>query len=152
MIIFSIVTTLTAGSLAKVCVPSQVTLLLKLRSGVIPTFRDRNFASYRQVTDAVTKIGGSLFWGSILASLFIGGIFALLSFLILWEQSRDLVLKITATVIGKFSYVCIYFCMLTIFFHLVTFVFFLLGIGTTLLFREVSLLIFRRNTYNVYYR
>ena len=78
MIIFSIVTTLTAGSLAKVCVPSQVTLLLKLRSGVIPTFRDRNFASYRQATDAVTKIGGSLFWGSILASLFIGGIFALL--------------------------------------------------------------------------
>ena len=45
-----------------------------LRSGV----RGRNFASYRQATDAVTKIGGSLFWGSTLASLFIGGIFALL--------------------------------------------------------------------------
>ena len=122
LIVSSLVTTLTAGSLAIVCVPSQVTLLLKLRSGVIPTFRDRNFASYRKATDATTKIGGSLFWGSILASVFIGGISALLSFLLLWEQSRGLVIKITATVIGKFLHVCIYFCIFTILFHLVTFV------------------------------
>jgi len=101
LIIFTIVSTFISGLLALVVIPSEISTTLKLRSGVIPTFRSRNFSQYRESPDSVSLISGSLFWGCLFSSLTLGSMCALLVFIVLWPASRYLVLSLVATVIGE---------------------------------------------------
>jgi len=59
-----------------VYVPSFIASVLKFRSGVLPSLRDKGFQEYRRSLDQVTSLFGSAFWGTFFASGFGGLIFA----------------------------------------------------------------------------
>jgi len=59
---------LVAIYIAGVLIPSYISSVLKLRSGVIPTLKDRDFQRYREALDAVTVLVGSCFWGAFFSS------------------------------------------------------------------------------------
>ena len=101
LIVFTIVAFLVSFMLAIIYVPSTIMTALKLRSGVIPTFRNPNFRDYRVSTDTVTLLSGSLFWGCILASIIIGAISAIAVFFLVWQTSRPLVVYVLAALLGK---------------------------------------------------
>ena len=55
--------------IAGVLIPSCISTVLKLRSGVIPTLRDREFQRYRVALDTATVLLGSCFWGAFFSSI-----------------------------------------------------------------------------------
>jgi len=60
---------LIAFYVAGVLIPSYISTVLKVRSGVIPTLRDRDFQRYREALDTVTVLLGVCFWGSLFSSV-----------------------------------------------------------------------------------
>lgn len=54
--------------LATVYLPSHTTTILQLRSGVIPTLKDRNFFRFRRAADQVTVITGSMLYVDLICS------------------------------------------------------------------------------------
>jgi len=54
--------------IAGVLIPSFITTVLKFRSGVLPTLRDRDFQRMRVALDAVTVLLGSCFWSALFSS------------------------------------------------------------------------------------
>ena len=65
--------------------PSVTSTILKLRSGVFPTLLDKRFNNIRNRMDLVSLVLGSLFWGTLFASLLVGGLLGGLLFLCLWQ-------------------------------------------------------------------
>ena len=76
---------ITAVYLAISVLPSVTSTTLKLRTGVIPTLRDPNFAAYRFAMDQVTILPGSMFWGCFISSALVGGFVGGIVFLFLWQ-------------------------------------------------------------------
>jgi multidrug efflux pump subunit AcrB len=76
---------LTSIYLAMIFLPSIVSTTLQLRSGTIPTLHDKDFNKYRRATDQVSILTGSMFWGSLISSMLVGGAVGLLVFLCLWQ-------------------------------------------------------------------
>jgi len=99
-IVGTIVAFITAISLAVTYIPSATATTLKLRSGVIPTLEDPKFHQYRVAADQVTILLGSLFWGCLIASVFVGGLVGCVVFLFLWQASIGIVQRVVATVVG----------------------------------------------------
>ena len=67
-------------------IPNTKTTILKLRSGVIPTFHDpETFTDRRSETVEIAKVSGVMFWGNIFGSLTIGGIIGGFLFLTFWQ-------------------------------------------------------------------
>jgi hypothetical protein len=96
----TVVAFLTALFLAVMYMPSVMMTILKLRSGNIPSLRDHNFNMYRIAPDQVAILTGSLFWGSFISALFVGGFVGLLVFFLLWQASIYFVQRLVAIVIG----------------------------------------------------
>lgn len=100
VLIGTIVASLTALSLAVTYIPSVASTTLKLRSGVIPSLRDPEFNRYRVAADQVTIITGSLFWGSLIASILMGSLVGVFVFLFLWQASIPIVVQLLSLIIG----------------------------------------------------
>jgi len=84
-------------------IPSYTTSVLKLRSGVIPTFNDsyRNFAQIRQKPTQVSILNGMMFWGSVLSAFCFFKIFSALYFVLVWTKTEDYVWnKLIPNIIG----------------------------------------------------
>ena len=97
----SIVAFLTALSLALTYLPSVTSTTLKLRSGVIPTFRSaENFQQYRFASDQVTILTGSMFWGCLISSVLVGSLIGGIVFVFLWQATVPFVQQFVATLIG----------------------------------------------------
>jgi hypothetical protein len=65
--IATVVAVLVSISLAAAVIPSHVSTILKLRSGVIPTFRDDDFYTLHYQVGQITKLTGGMFWSNIVA-------------------------------------------------------------------------------------
>ena len=76
---------------------------MKLRSGFIPTFHDPSFNTFRQSADTVSLISGSVFWGCMYSSLLLGSLSALVVFLIVWQVTRSIVIRLVGTLMGEFK-------------------------------------------------
>jgi len=100
MITFNVVSFIVVMFFALIYFPSVVTTTLKLRTGVIPTFSNPRFASYRASPDKVSTLSGSCFWGTIISSLLLGILSGIGVFLIVWQVTRPIVIRICAIVIG----------------------------------------------------
>jgi len=101
LVIGTIAAFLTALSLAVTYLPSATATTLKLRSGVIPTFRaPKDFQLYRYATDEVTALTGGMFWGCFIASVLVGALIAAVIFMFLWQATVALVQKFVAIAIG----------------------------------------------------
>lgn len=89
-----------ASRIAIIYIPSFISTVLKFRSGVIGSLRDREFIIYRYAAEQVTILFGSSFWGclftGIAALILVGGIV----FLAVWHVSRSVVMIIIAQLIG----------------------------------------------------
>ena len=101
LVISTVVSFLVALFLALIYFPSVMTTTLMLRSGVIPTFRNPRFSSYRKSPDNVSTLSGSVFWGTVVASLLLGGGAGIFAFIIVWQVTRPLIIRIITIVIGK---------------------------------------------------
>jgi len=109
---------LTALSLAFTYLPSTTATTLKLRSGVIPTFRaPRDFQLNRRANDEVTMLIGGLFWGCFISSVLVGLLIAVTLFLLLWQVTMGVVQQLFAFLIGflvvfllKLTIVCFVRC------------------------------------------
>lgn len=53
-------------------IPSLVSTTLKLRSGIIPTFKSDDFSDLHFHTFNVTKLTGGMFWSNVLGSVIVG--------------------------------------------------------------------------------
>lgn len=105
----TIVAFLVAISLAVIYIPSVTSTMLKLRCGVIPTLRNKDFNRYRCAQDQVALLTGSLFWGALFSSMLVGGaigfvVFFFVSlnggrFLILYFSFKSLYFSHTQTLI-----------------------------------------------------
>ena len=101
LIVASIVAFITALSLALTYLPSVTSTTLKLRSGVIPTFRSaENFQQYRFASDQVTILTGSMFWGCLISSVLVGSLIGGIVFLFLWQATVAIVQQFVAILIG----------------------------------------------------
>jgi hypothetical protein len=108
IIVGSVVAFLTALSLAITYLPSVTATTLKLRSGVIPTFRDqKNFEQYRVASDQVTVLTGSMFWGCFISSLLAGSLVGAIVFVFLWQATVALVQQFLALTIGILTVIII---------------------------------------------
>jgi hypothetical protein len=101
-VIAAIVAFAVSMSLSCVVLPSLVSTTLKLRSGFIPTFRNKDFSKYHYEVNNVTKLTGGMFWSNAMASLVIGSTIGFLVFLTLWQVSIHLVQKLFASLIGVY--------------------------------------------------
>ena len=79
------VAVLTTAFLALIYIPSTTTTILKLRSGYIPTLRNKHFCWYRRAPDQVTLLTGMIFWGTLVSGVVVGGIVGLVLFFFLWQ-------------------------------------------------------------------
>ena len=101
LIIFTIVAVAASFALAVVVIPSITTTMLKLRSGVIPTFTDpKTFVNYRYQMDSITYISGFLFWGNLAASVLVGALTGGFVFLCIWQVTIPWIQKLFAILIG----------------------------------------------------
>ena len=103
LIVFNVVSFLVALLLAIIYIPSVITTTLMLRSGVIPTFRNPRFSNYRKSPDNVSSLSGNIFWGTVVSSLLLGGIFGIIAFILVYQVTRPLVLRLVTIVIGTFG-------------------------------------------------
>ena len=87
-------------ALSSFVIPSLISTTLKLRSGVIPTLRNKNFSSFHYEVYNSTKLIGSMFWSNLVASLVVGSTIGFLVFLTLWQVSVPLVQQLFALAIG----------------------------------------------------
>jgi len=78
----------------------MTTIVLKLRCGVIPYMRDPNGRLLRNNPDQVTYLWGSMFWGTLLASLLLGGLVGGILFLVLYQNTSYIAQRILAIIIG----------------------------------------------------
>ena len=80
--------------------PSVTATIIELRTGSIPSLKDKSFQKYRVAPDTVTLLTGSLFWGSLVSSVLFGLIIAFIVFILLWQGSRVFVQKLITVLIG----------------------------------------------------
>ena len=93
----SIVAVITAG----VYIPSAIHTVLKFRSGVIPSLKDPYFLKYRGGLVNQTYMIGSMFWGLIVTTGMVTILVAIVTFLLVWPATRDIVINLLAQVLGK---------------------------------------------------
>lgn len=89
-------------SLAMVWLPSSVSTIQQFRCGAIPSLHDKQFYRYRKAPDLTTILFGSTFWGTFYSSGVIFIIIGGLSFVLVWEFTRPVVVSLLANVIGIF--------------------------------------------------
>jgi len=106
-IIATIVAFMVSASLSFIVVPSITSSILKLRSGLIPTMKKKNFSDYYYNVINITKLTGALFWGNLVASIALGLVIGFLIFLSLWQVSVFLVQRIIAVLIGVYIIVIV---------------------------------------------
>ena len=111
MVIGVAIAFLNALSLALVYIPSVTATILQLRCGIIPTLRDKNFNIYRHAPDQVALITGSLFWGSLVSSILVGGVVGMVIFLFLWQATAYYAQILVATLIGIISVTLLRLCL-----------------------------------------
>jgi hypothetical protein len=80
--------------------PSVTATIIELRTGVIPSLKDKSFEKYRIAPDTVTMLTGSLFWGALVSSILFGLIVASIAFILVWQGSRVIVQRLVTIVIG----------------------------------------------------
>ncbi|CAB9521768.1 unknown protein [Seminavis robusta] len=91
---------LTCAYLALCYIPSVATTILKLRCGHIATLRDPEFLKYRQAPDQVCMLTGSIFWGTLVSGVVVGGTVGLVIFFFLWQATAYFAQRLLAIVIG----------------------------------------------------
>lgn len=69
-------------------VPSAIHTVLKFRTGVIPSLRDPHFLQYRQGLHQTTFMVGAMFWGLIISTFAVIGLFGGVVFLASWHVSE----------------------------------------------------------------
>jgi len=92
LIVTTVISFLVSFCLMLVYIPSTIVSIMRLRTGDIPTLRDRNFNSFRKNQDSTTMIIGSMFWSALYSSWLIGLIIGFVVFLFLWQVTRSRVL------------------------------------------------------------
>lgn len=98
--IATVIAFITAVYLAATYIPSVVNTIFKLRCGQIPTLRDPMYVRYRFAPDQVSILTGSLFWGALVSSLVVGGVFGLVAFFFLWQATAYYAQRFLALVVG----------------------------------------------------
>jgi hypothetical protein len=124
-IIGGVVAIISAVFTAMVYIPSTVSTVMKLRSGIIPTFRDPNFQQYRSSLDYVTYVLGSMVWGVLYSAFLMAVLTFGLVFLFLSPTTRSAAVKVAIS---------------------------LLALAITLGLKKIVLFYFRRNTAEAFYR
>ena len=87
-------------TLSSLVIPSLISTILKLRSGVIPTLRNKNFSSFHYEVYNSTKLIGAMFWSNLVASLVVGSTVGILVFLTIWQVSVAWVQQLIALTVG----------------------------------------------------
>lgn len=100
-------------SLAIVWLPSSVSTIQQFRCGAIPSLHDRQFQQYRKAPDLTTILFGSTFWGTFYSSGVIFIIVGGLSFILVWELTRSVVINLLANIIGVFVTISVKILILT---------------------------------------
>jgi hypothetical protein len=105
MVLLAILIGLACGLLAAInitlkYVPSSVSTIIKFRSGVIPSLRDKGFVKYRYSQDQVALLFGSIFWGSFYTSVAVAIIIGVVVMLAVWPVTSNYFLAILANLIG----------------------------------------------------
>lgn len=96
----TIVSFVVAFYLSVTYIPSVIATILKLRCGVIPTLRDKEFFKYRVAPDQVSTLTGSIFWGTFVSSLVVGFFVGLISFFFVWQGTAYFAQRFVALIIG----------------------------------------------------
>lgn len=119
MIIAVVVAFTTTAFLAITYIPSVSATILKLRCGFIPTLQNKEFNKYRRAPDQVALLTGSIFWGTLVSGVLVGGTVGLLVFLFLWQATAYFAQRLIAILIGiitvtllRLALVCICRCTL----------------------------------------
>jgi len=107
VIVGSVVAVMTAISLAVTYIPSVTSTIFKLRTGVIPSLRDVEFHRYRNKADEVTIITGSLFFGCLYSSMFLGLGVGLCVFFFMWDQTTPIAIYGFSAAVGMLVVVLI---------------------------------------------
>ena len=100
MVVGVTVAFLTTVFLAVAYIPSVATTILKLRCGYIPTLRNPEFNNYRRAPDQVCMLTGSIFWGTLVSGLVVGGTVGLVVFFFLWQATAYYAQRLVAILIG----------------------------------------------------
>jgi len=126
LVVGTCVAFLSSVALTVIYIPSIISSILQLRSGVIPTFRDRaKFGRHRFGAELVTILLGSLVWGTLFSSILVGGLIGTIIFLLLWQVTERFTLRLLA---------------------------FLCGMTVIIIFRVLLLLCVRTKLYEAFYR
>jgi hypothetical protein len=99
-IVCSIVAIIASATMATSVIPSFISTILQLRSGVIESFSDKNFPKYREDIIKSTWLMGSMFWGNLIGSILIGLTFGLVVFFSLWQVTSFLAQRLVGLLIG----------------------------------------------------
>jgi hypothetical protein len=84
-----------------VYIPSVTNTILQLRCGAIPTLHNNEFNKlFKTGQEDSSILPGSLFWGTILSAVTVGGVVGVIVFFFLWQATAYLAQKLVAIVIG----------------------------------------------------
>ena len=100
-IVYAVVASGSSLILFLLYVPSVYRTIIKFRCGSEPLFSDNaRFKMYRNRVDMTTQLLGTIFWTGIFGPVILGALAMLLTFFLLWQTTRPLLLSIVAAIIG----------------------------------------------------
>jgi hypothetical protein len=99
-IVCTVVAFIASANIATSVIPSFISTILKLRSGVIVSFTDKEFPKYRDYVMDTSWLTGSMFWGNLLGSLLAGLTIGAVVFFSLWQVTSFLAQKFVGLLIG----------------------------------------------------
>ena len=99
-IVFTVVAFIASVTIATIVIPSFISTILKLRSGVIETFTNKSFPKYRDDIMDTSWTTGAMFWGSLIGSIVVGLAFGGVLFFSLWQVTSFLAQRFVGLLIG----------------------------------------------------
>jgi len=82
-------------------IPNVILTSLKYRSGVLPSLKSEAFRTYRYSLISLTYLVPITFWSALVMTFTFFFLFSLFIFFLIWDQSRKILVRVTATLIGK---------------------------------------------------
>mmetsp|Transcript_50824 Transcript_50824/g.99390 ORF Transcript_50824/g.99390 Transcript_50824/m.99390 type:complete len:901 (-) Transcript_50824:360-3062(-) len=106
---------LSAFSSVLLYMPTTLSTIVKLRTGVIPTLHDENFQRYREDADTSSMIIGSMLFGTFFTYILNGGLFGIILGLFYWVRTREWAIIQSSGVLGSLITTVLLTCVLKVF-------------------------------------
>jgi len=106
---------LSAFSSVFLYMPTTLSTIIKLRTGVIPTLHDEKFQRYREGADTSSMIIGSMLFGTFFTFILNGGLFGTIVGLFYWKRTRQWVIIKISGVLGSIITTVLITCVLKVF-------------------------------------